>query len=80
MRPSLRALPPLKLMPDFETPIKPTYQALADENEQLRQMAARYWVLRDAINWQIKAGKRMPRCIRLIFDAQMAEIDAELQQ
>jgi hypothetical protein len=53
---------------------------LEEENAHLKQMACRYYILRDAINWHIANRKRVPAQIKAIFAAQMKEIDAELAQ
>jgi hypothetical protein len=70
-----RGIPALKDMRDFEYPKKKTRAELIAENERLLELAAKYWVLRDAINWHIASGKRLPRYIRLVFEAQMEEIN-----
>jgi len=73
--PPLRGVPGLEFRRDYENPKEQSPGDLKAENERLRELAAKYWVMRDAINWQIKAGKRVPKAIRMIFEAQMAEID-----
>jgi hypothetical protein len=78
--PPLRGVPGIEFRRDMDNPPELSMDDLKAQNERLTELAAKYWVLRDAINWQIKAGKRVPKAIRLIFEAQMAEIDAELQQ
>ncbi|MGN6582240.1 MAG: hypothetical protein ACTHJV_00900 [Rhizobiaceae bacterium] len=60
-----------------------TRDELISENEKLRKMAARYWVLRDTIHYHIEQGKRdlnmrVPQGIKLVFKRQMADIDEEI--
>lgn len=59
---------------------KPTYKQLVAENEHLTELAAKYWVLRDIISYHIKARKRVPKGIRIFFEAQMKEIDADIMK